>query len=110
MVGRLAQLVRATRLHRVGRGFESLSAHQPSAGAKPVWLGRLDQFTIAYEDGGPPSNFQHGTHCFRLNQVRLPPDFFAHRFKQLATIRFAQVQPARRGVDEAARGLVRVTQ
>lgn len=27
-VGRLAQLVRATRLHRVGQGFESLVAHQ----------------------------------------------------------------------------------
>jgi hypothetical protein len=26
--GCLAQLVRATRLHRVGRGFESLSIHQ----------------------------------------------------------------------------------
>ena len=26
--GRLAQLVRATRLHRVGRGFESSIAHK----------------------------------------------------------------------------------
>ena len=26
--GRLAQLARASRLHREGRGFESLSAHQ----------------------------------------------------------------------------------
>ena len=26
--GHLAQLVRATRLHRVGQGFESLGAHQ----------------------------------------------------------------------------------
>jgi hypothetical protein len=28
LVGRLAQLARASRLHREGRGFESLSAHQ----------------------------------------------------------------------------------
>ena len=28
MRGRLAQLARASRLHREGRGFESLSAHQ----------------------------------------------------------------------------------
>ncbi len=27
-IGRLAQLVRASRLHREGRGFESLTAHQ----------------------------------------------------------------------------------
>ena len=27
-MGRLAQLARATRLHRVGRGFESLIAHK----------------------------------------------------------------------------------
>lgn len=29
--GRVAQLVRATGLHPVGRGFESLSVHQPSS-------------------------------------------------------------------------------
>lgn len=28
-IGHLAQLVRAPRLHRGGRGFESLGAHQP---------------------------------------------------------------------------------
>jgi hypothetical protein len=28
VLGRLAQLARASRLHREGRGFESLSAHQ----------------------------------------------------------------------------------
>ena len=28
VAGRLAQLARASRLHREGRGFESLSAHQ----------------------------------------------------------------------------------
>ncbi len=29
MIARLAQLVRASRLHREGLGFESLSAHCP---------------------------------------------------------------------------------
>ncbi len=37
LYGRLAQLVRATRLHRVGQGFESLGAHHK----KPI--GRLPE-------------------------------------------------------------------
>ena len=44
-LGRLAQLVRAARLHRVGRGFESLIAHQEaghwyrsSAGRFRLWV------------------------------------------------------------------------
>ncbi len=43
-LGRLAQLVRASRLHREGRGFESLIAHQFSADSlcESVFLLQLD--------------------------------------------------------------------
>src|SRR5690554_3695903 len=45
--GRLAQLVRASRLHREGRGFESLTAHQipAAAGVFVLWI---------FSDSAPP--------------------------------------------------------
>jgi hypothetical protein len=42
-VGRLAQLVRAPRLHRGGRGFEPLTAHQLLGGITPPWSGMLSR-------------------------------------------------------------------
>src|ERR1700727_1429439 len=36
--GRLAQLVRASRLHREGREFESLAAYQQNQGLRPAFL------------------------------------------------------------------------
>ena len=43
VVGRLAQLVRAARLHRVGQGFESLGAHQNNNEKRAARLHRVGQ-------------------------------------------------------------------
>src|SRR5579859_6192148 len=54
--GRLAQLVRASRLHREGRGFESLAAHQPSLASRASaqqagWGRRLGSNEFEHDPG-----------------------------------------------------------
>ena len=53
--GRLAQLARATRLHRVGRGFESLNAHKTQDSNATHWGFCICKVSVGLERRRPQS-------------------------------------------------------